>query len=74
MATEFQSAHTREADVRQLDALRQLGPQGRLKQALRMSRAMRELLAAGYRQRFPAWSQQQVAEAVAARILHARTG
>lgn len=49
-------------------------PQQRLEQAFRMNRTMRELLAAGFRDRQPAWTEAQVQRAVADRILYARTG
>lgn len=39
-----------------------------------MNRTMRELLAAGFRQRQPAWNEAQIRNAVTDRILHARTG
>jgi hypothetical protein len=51
-----------------------MAPQQRLQQALRMNRTMRALLAAGFRDRHPTWSEAQVRRAVADRILHARTG
>ncbi len=54
--------------------MRTLTPQQRLQQALRMNRAMRDLMAAGYRARNPGWTEGQVQRAVADRILHARTG
>ncbi len=49
-------------------------PGQRLKQALRMNRTMRELMATGFRDRHPDWTEAQVKRAVASRILHARTG
>ncbi len=39
-----------------------------------MNHRMRELLAAGFRTRQPAWNDPQIRQAVAARILHAGTG
>ena len=64
----------READEVQKAAVRAMTPQQRLAQALRMNRTMRELMAAGFRARQPHWTDAQVRQAVAARILHARTG
>ncbi len=49
-------------------------PLARLEQALRMNRSMCELLAIGFRDRNPNWIKQQIRQAVADRILHARTG
>jgi hypothetical protein len=48
--------------------------QRRLEQAVRMNRRMRELLATGFRDRHPGWTEAQVKRAVADRILRARTG
>jgi len=53
---------------------RAMTPQERLQQALRMNRTMRELLAAGFRERHPSWTDAQIKRAVAERVLHARTG
>jgi len=66
--------HLRAAHERQVAICRALSPQQRLQQALRMNRTMRELMASGYRDRHPAWSELQVKNSVANRILHARTG
>jgi len=66
--------HIRAAHDRQVAIYRAMTPQQRLAQALRMNRTMRELLAAGFRDRHPQWSESQVKRAVADRILHARTG
>jgi hypothetical protein len=66
--------HLRAAHERQVAIYRAMTPQDRLRQALRMNRSMRELLAAGFRQRQPTWTDAQVRAAVADRILHARTG
>ena len=46
----------------------------RLEQALRMNRSMRDLMATGFRDRHPEWTEPRVRQAVAERILHARTG
>lgn len=66
--------HQRIAFTRQVAIFRAMSPQQRLQQALRMNRTMRHLLAAGFRQRQPTWTEAQVRRAVADRILHARTG
>jgi hypothetical protein len=39
-----------------------------------MNRMMRKLLAAGFRDRHPEWSDSQVRQAVAQRVLYAATG
>jgi len=39
-----------------------------------MNRTMRELLAAGLRERHPDWNESQIRHAVAEHILYARTG
>jgi hypothetical protein len=66
--------HERAAYAHQLTIYRAMTPQKRLQQALRMNRTMRALLAAGFRQRQPTWTEAEVRRAVADRILHARTG
>lgn len=66
--------HVRAAHAHQVAIFRAMTPQQRLEQALRMNRTMRELMAAGFRDRHPQWSDNQVRRAVADRILHARTG
>lgn len=66
--------HERLAHARQAAIYRAMTPQDRLRQALRMNRSMRQLLAAGYRTRHPTWTETQIRRAVADRILHARTG
>ena len=66
--------HVRAAHDRQVAIYRAMTPQQRLEQALRMNRSMRELLATGFRDRHPEWTEPQVKRAVADRILHARTG
>jgi hypothetical protein len=65
--------HVRLARERQLTIVRAMTPIQRLHRALEMNRAMRELLAAGFRSRHPEWNEAQVTRAVADRILHART-
>lgn len=69
-----ESEHERMAHARQIEIYRRMTPPQRLEQALRMNRAMRDLMAAGFRGRHPDWPEQQVRRAVADRILHARTG
>ena len=74
MSPVAEPAHVLAAHERQVAIIRAITPQQRLQQALRMNRTMRELLAAGFRDRHPAWTDTQVKRAVADRILHARTG
>jgi len=74
MSTVAEPDHVRAAHERQVAIYRAMTPQQRLQQALRMNRTMRELMAAGFRQRHPEWSEPQVRRAVADRILHAPTG
>jgi hypothetical protein len=66
--------HEQIAHARQVAIYRAMAPQERLLQALRMNRTMRALLAAGFRSRYPKWTDRQVSRAVADRILYARTG
>lgn len=74
MPAPAESAHALAAHERQVVIYRAMTPGQRLAQALRMNRTMRELMAAGFRDRHPDWSAAQVKRAVASRILHARTG
>jgi len=74
MSRSEESPHVRAALARQTEVYRAMTPTQRLAQGLRMNRTMRDLLAAGFRARHPAWSEQQIARAVARRILHAATG
>lgn len=74
MSAFAESDHNRLAHERQVAIYRALPPQLRWAQALRMNRAMRDLLAAGFRDRHPDWTEPQLKRAVAERILHARTG
>ncbi|MBK9990510.1 MAG: hypothetical protein IPP19_07210 [Verrucomicrobia bacterium] len=67
-------AHEREAHVHQVAIYRAMTPQQRLQQALRMNRSMRTLMAGGFRDRNPSWTDERVRHAVADRILHATTG
>ncbi len=66
--------HLRAAEEKRLEIYRAMEPAERLRQALRMNRSMRELMAAGFRQRHPEWTEAQVRRAVADQILYARTG
>lgn len=66
--------HVRAAHDRQVEIYRKMTPRQRLEQALRMNRSMRELMAAGFRDRQPTWTEAQIRRAVADRILYARTG
>lgn len=66
--------HVREAHAYQVAIYRAMTPQQRLQQALRMNRRMRTLMAIGFRDRNPTWTDEQIRQAVAERILHARTG
>lgn len=74
MSTLAEPEHVRAAHERQVAIYRAMSPDRRLAQALRMNRSMRELMAAGFRNRHPEWTESQVKRAVADRILHARTG
>lgn len=74
MSAIAESDHERAAHAHQVAIYRAMSPQKRLEQALRMNRTMRELMAAGFRDRHPTWSDLEVRRAVADRILHARTG
>jgi hypothetical protein len=67
-------SHVSVARVKQVAIYRALAPRERLQQARRLHRAMRALLAAGFRARHPEWPEAAVRRAVADRILHARTG
>ena len=74
MSAVVEPDHVRAAHEHQVAIYRAMTPRQRLAQGLRMNRTMRELLAAGFRDRHPEWSEEQVRRAVADRILHARTG
>ncbi len=74
MSTITEPDHEREAHVYQVAIYRAMTPQQRLQQALRMNRSMRMLMAVGFRDRNPAWTDEQVRHAVVDRILHAATG
>jgi hypothetical protein len=66
--------HESAAHARQVAIYRAMTPRQRMEQALRMNHSMRGLLAAGFRDRQPSWTAEQVKRAVADCILHARTG
>jgi hypothetical protein len=74
MPATAEPAHVRAAHARQMAIHRAQTPQQRVEQALRMNHTMRELMAAGFRDRHPRWTELQIKHAVADRILHARTG
>lgn len=74
MSSSLMHDHQHVAHERQVAIIRAMSPQDRLRQALRMNRSMRDLLAAGFRQRNPQWTDAEVRRAVADRILYARTG
>lgn len=69
-----ESEHVRRALLIQANIYRKMSPQDRLRQALRMNRTMRGLLAAGFRERHPDWTETQIRQAIADCILYARTG
>lgn len=74
MSPVVEADHVRLAHERQVAIYRAMTPQQRLEQAMRMNQSMRELMAAGFRDRNPSWTEAQVRRAVAERILYARTG
>jgi hypothetical protein len=74
MSTAVEADHLRMAHERQVAIYRAMTPQQRLEQATRMNQSMRELMAAGFRDRHPNWTESQVCRAVAERILYACTG
>jgi hypothetical protein len=74
MSPVVETDHLRMAHERQVAIYRTMTPQQRLEQAARMNQSMRELMAAGFRDRNPTWSEAEVKRAVAERILYARTG
>ncbi|HEY5550347.1 MAG TPA: hypothetical protein VIK52_00560 [Opitutaceae bacterium] len=73
MTTVAEPVHVRKAREMQVEIIRRMTPSQRLAQAERMNQAMRELLAAGFRDRHPEWSGGQVHSAVAERILRGAT-
>jgi len=74
MPLEAESDHERAARAHQVAIYRAMTPQQRLEQAFRLNRMMRKLMAIGFRQRRPEWTEAQVQRAAADRILYARTG
>lgn len=68
------SDHARAADAHQAAIYRAMTPARRLQQALRMNAMMRRLLALGFQQRHPEWTDTEIRRAVADQILYARTG
>jgi hypothetical protein len=74
MSVPAESDHLRIAHLRQIAIIRAMTPGERLQRALHLNRTMRLLLAAGFRDRHPGWTEAQVNRAVADRILYARTG
>jgi len=58
-----------DAFIRQLDALRALGPGGRLRLAAELSDDLREIATAGIRSRHPEYDDRQVAEELADLLL-----
>ena len=73
-ADSSESDHARAAHAHQVAIYRAMTPQQRLQQALRMNASMRRLMAIGFKDRHPDWSETQVRRAVADRILYAATG
>lgn len=74
MSVVIEPDHARAAHSHQVAIYRAMTPEQRLQVALGMNRTLRELLAAGFRDRNPTWTEAEVSRAVADRILHARTG
>jgi hypothetical protein len=74
VSTVSESYHEAAAHAHQVSIYRAMTPQQRLQQGLRMNRTMRELMAVGFRDRQPDWTEAQIFKAVADRILYARTG
>lgn len=63
------AAHAHQAAI-----YRAMTPAQRIALALRMNATTRRLLALGFQNRHPDWSEAQIRRAVADRILYARTG
>jgi len=74
MIEQLHAGHERIAHEKQAAIYRNMTPQQRIEQMLRMNQEMRELMAAGFRARHPDWADSQIKKAVAERILYARTG
>lgn len=50
----------RDADKKQIEILRRMGPEGRLRAAIELSRISRKLLSEGVRKRHPDYTERQV--------------
>jgi Rv0078B-related antitoxin len=74
MAHVIEADHERAAHAHQAAIYRAMTPEQRLQVALGMNRTVRELMAVGFRDRHPAWTEAEVRRAVADRILYASTG
>jgi hypothetical protein len=74
MPHDAETDHERAAHAHQVAIYRAMTPQQRLEQAFRLNRMMRKLMAIGFRERNPEWTEARVQRAVADRILYARTG
>jgi hypothetical protein len=74
MVAALLSDHERAAQAHQAAIYRAMTPQQRITQALRMNATMRRLLALGFKNRHPDWTDAQIRRAVADRVLYARTG
>lgn len=74
MSAIAETDHERDAHAHQVAIYRAMSPQQRLQLALRMNRNMRALMAVGFRDRNPTWTDTEVQRAVADRILYASTG
>ena len=74
MVAKALSEHERAAQLHQSAIYRAMTPQQRIEQALRMNATMRRLLAMGFQNRHPEWTEAQIRRAVADRILYTKTG
>lgn len=63
-----------DVEERRAAIFRAMSPAQRLAQAVAMSRQMRSLMDAGLRAEHPDWTAEQRQQAIAQRVLHARTG
>jgi hypothetical protein len=68
-----QAAHQIEADRIQAQIYRDMKPEQRLAQAVRMHRSMRQLMDAGLRMQHPDWSAEQRRNEIARRVLLSRS-
>ncbi len=64
------------ADVwsRQLEAYREMGPEGRLRRALQLSEEVKALARDGIRHAHPDWPERQVDSELARRLFHRPAG